>query len=258
MMELLSLIFCIWCKTAGAQDKHVDPNEVILHIVKTETVNDMRLDTLSTTSIEIYPDIMDIFAAAREYTEGDNPYDKFLTNQSVQRGRQYLTENQQLLAAVEDSFGVAKEVLVSVLRTESNLGKFTATHQALGVYISILYYSSDTDRKAWARRQLSALFAIARVWGQDVTTIRSSYAGAIGLPQFLPTSVRRYAVDGDGDGKVDLFALPDAVYSIANYLTVHGWEEGRREAVLAYNPSGLYADCVLDYAAKLQRADGGS
>lgn len=257
MIVLLPLIFCIWCKTAEAQDKDIDPNEVISHIVKTETANGMRLDTLSAKSIEIYPDIMDIFAAARKYTEADNPYDKFLTDQSVRRGYRYLRENRKLLEAAEDSFGVPKEVLVSVLRTESNLGKFTATHQALGVYISILYYSSDKDRKAWARRQLSALFAIARMWNQDVTTIRSSYAGAIGLPQFLPTSVRQYAVDGDGDGRVDLFTLPDAAYSIANYLTVHGWEESRREAVLAYNPSDLYADCVLDYAAKLRRADGG-
>ena len=82
--------------------------------------------------------------------------------------------------------------------------------------------------------------------------MKGSWAGAFGICQFIPSSYVRFAVDGNGDGVIDLFDFRDAVASIANYLKAHGWENGRleakRQAIYAYNHCDSYVDAVLAYA----------
>ncbi|HPU23830.1 MAG TPA: lytic transglycosylase domain-containing protein, partial [Candidatus Kapabacteria bacterium] len=81
--------------------------------------------------------------------------------------------------------------------------------------------------------------------------IYGSWAGAFGIPQFLPSSYVKYAIDGNNDGVVDLFNLSDAVFSVANYLKSHGWGEmlsEQRKAIFAYNNSTAYVDAVMKLA----------
>lgn len=212
------------------------------------------LDTLdlSTDDVEIYPEIMDIFKKARGYSEDNNPYDKFLFSQSVERGRSYFKQNRQVLQEVSEEYSIPPEIFVSILRIESDFGRYTYSHQALGAYASIAYLSSSETRKSWAETQLEALLQMADRNDQDPTDVFSSYAGAIGLPQFLPTSYLSYGVDGDGDGVVDLYNLHDALWSIGNYLVEHGWHTDKERAVWLYNRSSLYVEGIFAYAAALR------
>ena len=88
--------------------------------------------------------------------------------------------------------------------------------------------------------------------------MEGSWAGAFGMPQFIPTSYWDYAVDGNKDSRVDLFNADDAIFSIGNYLQRFGWESGlpeekKKKVLRRYNNSGLYVDTVLAAAAELQK-----
>lgn len=214
------------------------------------------IDFLDTTDvlhsrIELYPDIMNFFNRSSNYPEDYNPYDQFLVPQSVKRGQVFLQRNEEILQKASDEFNIRPEIFVSFLRIESDLGEYTQTHQALGALVSIYHYTFSEKRKAWARTELEALLQLAHEIGQNPADIRSSYAGAIGLPQFLPTSFLEYSADGDNDGIVDLFNLHDAIWSIGNYLIEHGWHTDKRRATFLYNRSNRYVACIFDYANAL-------
>ena len=90
----------------------------------------------------------------------------------------------------------------------------------------------------------------------DPFTVKGSIEGAIGLPQFLPSNIKRYGFDGNGDGRIDLFQHEDAIPSIASYLKAYNWREGdnyrkKKEIIRKYNPSDYYATTVLQLAERL-------
>ena len=110
----------------------------------------------------------------------------------------------------------------------------------------------------WGYEQLKVLLRIFEREGIDPFALEGSWAGAFGLPQFIPTSYWDYAVDGDGDRQVDLFNEDDAIFSIGSYLNRFGWRESappekKRKAIRRYNNSGLYVDTVLAAAEKLKK-----
>jgi membrane-bound lytic murein transglycosylase B len=120
----------------------------------------------------------------------------------------------------------------------------------------------DTAKKrgAWAADELKALLDYAWRNGLDPASFPGSVYGAIGYGQFMPSNIAKFAVDGDGDGRIDLFNKTDAIFSIGRYLRDSGWqgsmpdEEARRAVIMLYNRSGVYVNTVL-YVA---RAIGGS
>jgi membrane-bound lytic murein transglycosylase B len=106
-------------------------------------------------------------------------------------------------------------------------------------------------RGAWARDELAALLRFAWDNGHDPMQFPGSVYGAVGYGQFMPSNIARYAVDGDGDQRIDLFQKPDAIFSIGNFLKEHGWsgdmssEDKRRAVIRKYNNSGTYVNTVL-------------
>lgn len=204
---------------------------------------------LTSPKVKFYDDIMEKFNPSVDTTGiPRNVYDQFLTPRSVQAGKDFLRDNNQLLTRAESTFGIPKEIFVSFLRVESNFGNNTGSYQAFGVFVSIIRYSSDKDRVEWAHRELTALVKLSRELGRDPLDINSSYAGAFGLPQFMPTSFLVFARDGNNDGEIDLFDLEDAVWSIGNYLVSHDWQRDPRGAVFDYNHSYNFVDCIFEYA----------
>jgi membrane-bound lytic murein transglycosylase B len=109
-----------------------------------------------------------------------------------------------------------------------------------------------SERKAkWAINELVAMSEIEKKFGIDFNTVYGSWAGAFGISQFLPSSFLNYAVDGNGDDKIDLFDKIDAIHSVANYLVAHKWgntTEQKRKAIWRYNNSNAYVDAVLKLA----------
>ena len=105
----------------------------------------------------------------------------------------------------------------------------------------------------WSKKQIKALKKIFLLKHIDVFKIKGSWAGAFGLPQFIPTTFIDYAVDGNDDKKIDIFTMPDSIFSIANYFNKHGWKEeasikNKEKVVFAYNHSRLYSDTVIRLA----------
>lgn len=194
----------------------------------------------------------------------------------------YLRENKAVLDAVRQRFDVPGEVLVALLLVETKLGLNTGTSKALMVLANmalvrdlalITPYLSRTEldpeikdwlaartvqKSDWAYEELQALLQYARNGGLDPLEIPGSAYGAIGICQFMPSNALAYGVDGDGDGKVDLFDKADALHSMANFLRAHGWRKDMTEAqkfksIYSYNHSGTYARTVLAVADNLVR-----
>ena len=157
----------------------------------------------------------------------------FLTQARIDGGRRFIAEHRDELTRVEQQYGVPAEVIVSIIGVETNYGGFTGRHKVLDALYTLAFRyprSGNPERAAYEYRreqffrdELAQLFALGREERLDIATLTGSYAGAMGWGQFMPSSYRDYAVDGDGDGKRDLFNdLDDVFASVANYFAKKG------------------------------------
>jgi membrane-bound lytic murein transglycosylase B len=177
-----------------------------------------------------------------------------LTKQSIERGRKFLNENKEVLVRVEETYGVDKEIIIAILRVETNLSKYVGKYPIFNSLLTLTLM--ENKRSAWAENELIELFWISKTLNKDPLSIKGSWAGAFGIAQFIPSSYRKYAVDGNNDGIIDLFDFTDAFASIANYLRAHGWEKNNSEknwqAVYAYNHCDEYVKAIFAYAKSLK------
>lgn len=183
----------------------------------------------------------------------------FITDARINAGRAFLAEHREALARVEEQYGVPGEIIVSILGVETSYGRNMGSYPVVDALYTLAFAYPRTNevdkiprenrREAFFRDELGQLFALGQETGLDITTLKGSYAGAMGWGQFMPSSYRDYAVDGDGDGRVDLFnSLPDVFASVANYFVEKGgWERGGPIVVRAnrapdaadFEPEGL-------------------
>lgn len=136
------------------------------------------------------------------------------------------------LARAEAQYGVPMEIIAGIIGVETVYGRNTGNFRVMDAISTLAFDYPNTPnreaRMAFFRGELENTLLLAREAGIDPLTLRGSYAGAIGWPQFMPGSIREYAVDFDGDGKIDLRNSPvDAIGSVAHYLAVHGWQRGQ-------------------------------
>jgi membrane-bound lytic murein transglycosylase B len=152
-----------------------------------------------------------------EYRKG------FITELHVKRGLAYWHEHEATLERAYREYGVPPEVVLGVLGVETQYGRNHGRYRVLDALVTLwLHYP---PRQEFFRRELEEFLVLAREARFDPARVKGSYAGALGIPQFIPSSYRRYAVDFDGDGRRDLIASPaDAIGSVANFLRLHGWE----------------------------------
>ncbi|MFC3815078.1 lytic murein transglycosylase B [Lysobacter sp. GCM10012299] len=162
----------------------------------------------------------------------------FITQSRIDGGRAFLAEHRAELDRAQAKYGIPAEVIVSIIGVETNFGKNTGSYPVLDALYTLAFaYPRTGDpakadrenrREAFFRGELGQLFALGKETGLDITTLTGSYAGAMGWGQFMPSSYREYAVDGNGDGKRDLFNnLDDVFASIANYFAKKGgWVRG--------------------------------
>jgi len=158
---------------------------------------------------------------------------QFIEPLRIDRGVEFWNENADTLARASERFGVPPEVIVSIIGVETIYGRNTGNFNVAEALATLAF--DYPPRAELFRRELENLFLLAREQGRDPLMFEGSYAGAMGYPQFLPSSVRNYAVDFDGDGHIDLeTSIADAIGSVANYLAVHGWESGAPVAIRAH------------------------
>lgn len=159
----------------------------------------------------------------------------FVTPERIQGGVTFWRDNAALMTRAEAAYGVPPQILVAILGIETNYGRTLGDHLVLDS-LSTLGFSFPR-RAHFFRDELEQFLLLARDEGLNPRTVKGSYAGAVGKPQFIPSSYRAYAVDFDDDGRRDLWTSnADVIGSVGNYLAQHGWRRGQpiaAEAVLS-------------------------
>ena len=161
---------------------------------------------------------------AEKTKEWDEYQDIFLTEKRISAGKAFMQEHAELLQKAQDTYGVRKEIIAAIIGVETFYGTRQGNYRVLDSLATLAF---DYPDRPLFWRELKAFFALAEKEQLDPGTIKGSYAGAMGYGQFIPTSYLAFAVDGDGDGKRDLWGNPaDAIFSVANYFNKHGWKTG--------------------------------
>jgi len=190
-----------------------------------------------------------IIAAMSRPAERVKPWNEyrpiFISQARIDGGKKFLAEHRDELMRVQQRTGVPAEVIVAIIGVETSYGGNTGNHRVLdALYTLAFYYPRSGDpaklerevrRELFFRDELARLFALSRDEKLDILSIKGSYAGAMGMGQFMPSSYLDFAVDGNGDGRRDLFTSYDDVFSsIANYFVKKGgWVRGGPVAVPA-------------------------
>jgi len=157
---------------------------------------------------------------------------RFLDPVRINAGVHFWRDNQATLQRAADQFGVPPEVIVGIIGVETIYGRYMGNFSVLDALTTLAFDYPDTpnraEREATFRKNLEDYLVWTRDAQIDPTSVLGSYTGAIGIPQFLPSSIVQYAVDFDGSGHIDLRkSAADAIGSVANYLKQNGWETGR-------------------------------
>lgn len=214
------------------------------------------------------------------------------TEESSKACIDFIGRYDSILTAVEKQYGVDKETIAALLRCETRHGTITGDYHVMSVYASMTLMSEQwavadnienatkqmkeegkskkqiaseiawikkrsKKRGDWAFRELDHLLKIHQSGKWDVRNLNGSWAGAFGWAQFLPSSYRRLAVDGNGDGKIDLYTAADAIHSVAHYLKKGGYRSGSssriKKALKSYNPSSAYANSIYGLSVRVQK-----
>lgn len=149
----------------------------------------------------------------------------FVDRQRIENGVKFWNEYADLLARAHERFAVPPAIVVAIIGVETRYGRMTGGFPILDALYTLGFHAEN--RPAFFRDELEQFFLLARDQNWDVTKPKGSYAGAMGWPQFMPSSYRRYAIDFDGDGRVDLWNSPaDVIGSVASYMREFGWKDG--------------------------------
>ncbi len=167
----------------------------------------------------------------------------FVNTERIQAGLKFWARHRATLARARARFGVPEEVIVSILGVETFYGRRTGHRRVIDTLATLAF--DFPPRARYFRAELEDFLLFARDRRLDVLSVRGSYAGAIGIPQFMPGTYRRYAVDFDGDGTCDLREAADAIGSVANFLKEHGWRRGE-PALLDARVDGADLSAYLD------------
>lgn len=165
----------------------------------------------------------------------------FVNQNRIAPGLLFWNKYHKTLRRAERQYGVPQEIIVALLGVETIYGRNMGNFRTLDALTTLAF---DYPRRAdFFRDELENYLLLAREQEFDLLDVKSSYAGAMGIPQFMPSSYRKYAVDFNGDQKTDLFNEPvDAIGSVANYLKAYGWIRGEPVAVRAR----VGAECCTD------------
>ena len=156
---------------------------------------------------------------------------RFVESVRIDAGIAFWDTHVEALERAEKQFGVPAEIIVGLIGVETIYGRHTGNFRVMDALTTLAFAYPDTPtrlaRMNFFRTELENILLLSRDFSLDPFTFKGSYAGAIGLSQFMPSSIRSYALDFDNDGKIDLLTSPvDAIGSIANYLALHGWKTG--------------------------------
>jgi membrane-bound lytic murein transglycosylase B len=208
---------------AQAYDERAEVRAFIEQLVERHGFVESELKLLFARVQRVEPVLQSILPAERP--SWDEYRAQFVNAQRVSRGLAFWKANRAALARAERRYGVPAPYVVAIIGVETNYGRNMGRWRVVDALATLAF--DYAPRAPYFRSELEQFLLLARDGGVDVFSLRGSYAGAIGIPQFMPGSLRRYGVDFDGDGAIDLRGSPsDAIGSVANFLEQHGWRAG--------------------------------
>jgi membrane-bound lytic murein transglycosylase B len=217
---------------APAWADHPGQAQLVQEVAKDTGKDPVALNALL-DSAQRQQSILDAISRPAEAKPWSEYREIFLTPERIDAGIDFYREHRALLQKIGAEYGVAPEYIVAILGVETFYGRNTGKYKVLDALVTLgLYYP---PRAAFFRGELKTLLELPdNHLAGPIDTLTGSYAGAQGWGQFMPSSIRDFAVDEDGDGHIDLQnSLPDILASVANYFAKHGWVNGGMVAARA-------------------------
>lgn len=199
--------------------------------------------------------ILDAISRPAEKTKPWSEYREiFVTPSRVEQGVEFWREHVDVLARAEREYGVAAQMIVSIIGVETRYGRNTGSYRVADALSTLAF--DYPPRGAFFRSELTQFLLLAREEKSAPLSLTGSYAGAMGYGQFIPSSYRAYAVDFDGDGRRDIWTnTTDAIGSVANYFKRHGWRADGPVIVRA-DPLDARVDAIANDALALNHTVG--
>jgi len=246
LIACLSLVFISNSSVvSGNETRQVTTEKLMDELVIEHGFDEQYINSIF-AKVNYLPNLIDSISKPAEKTKTWPEYRAiFITPARIAAGALFATKYQTLLNKAFKETGVPVAVLLGILGVETSFGRILGRYKVIdSLYTLTVGYP---PRSAFFRQQLINLFYLVREQNIDIETVKGSYAGAMGAPQFIPSSYRAFAVDGDGDGLIDLFDnWDDIVMSVANYLKVNGWHN--QEDILA--KTNFVDSLIKEYASK--------
>jgi membrane-bound lytic murein transglycosylase B len=246
----LALPLLLAALSAPAAEPYADRADVRAFVADMANQHGFESDRLAALFRQAKPDPIVLKAIAPPPDPGVRSWhayrERFLDAMRISRGLDFWHDHADALARAEATYGVPAEIIVAIIGIETMYGRNAGNFQVFNALTNLSFdYPPRAER---FRRELEALLLLARDENRDPWSYRGSYAGAIGMAQFMPSSLRNYAVDFDGDGRIDLTDdTDDAIGSIARFLRAHGWQPGQLIALpvrVAGEPAPLLAEGI--------------
>ena len=202
----------------------------------------------SLQNIKISKKIIALMGSPPEKTKTWDQYRSLLVSeQRIDQGCRFLKKNERIFRKAETRYGVPASIIAGIIGVETSYGKIKGNHNVLTALATLAFHYplDNPKRKKFFRYQLKEFLVMANRQGRDFNSYKGSYAGALGIPQFMPDNYRRLAVDFDKDGKIDIInSVQDAVGSIGNFLRYHGWIPNESVIVIVPKSNHLNANNI--------------
>ena len=209
----------------------------------TRGISPATLDS-ALSDVQVAPGVIELDRKQPEFQDTFATYlERRVTPRQIARGQALLLEHQALFDEVEQRYGVPRQILAAFWGLETNYGNTTGNTPIPAALATLAF---DGRRSGFFRAELFDALAIIEAGHVTAAEMKGSWAGAMGQMQFMPSTYRRYAVDGDNDGRINLWSsLPDALHSAGNYLNKIGWKPGE--------PAALTVRLPLDFEWRFAR-----
>lgn len=231
----IGLLACSGTSVQSGTPQRLDPNTEIAPFVR-EMVSrhgfEQEMLERTLAGVRVRPEILEAIARPAESLDWYQYHPIFVTEARIRKGEAFWRKHADTLTRASRDYGVSPEIIVAIIGVETFYGTRKGKYLVLDSLATLAF--RYPRRSKFFRAELEQYLILARQENLDVASVKGSYAGAMGIPQFISSSYRRYAVDFDGDGVRDLIdSQADAIGSVANYLKAHGWQRGAAIALPA-------------------------
>jgi len=221
-------LFLTWSAASTAQSNYaVNPATLALVDELVEEEGFERAELLALFGqVEAKQSIIDAMSRPAEKSKPWYEYREiFITEKREREGVEFYIEHKEAFQRAEQELGVPADIILAILGVETYYGRITGSYRVMDALSTLAF--DYPKRSAFFTKELKHYLILSREQGHDPLEMKGSYAGAMGFGQFMPSSYRAYAIDFDGDGKIDIWNNPvDAIGSVANYFKEHGWNTG--------------------------------